>query len=307
MDLDADTEVSQDITRFIDTKLDYSFSLKEYPQSTRIRVKDIFRERAQGTFLWIGIAAKMLEGHSAIEFEKVLERLPPGLDDLHARILRGIRVDHRQIATRILRWVVMAVRPLTLSELGAIIEPTIEPPTRFTREDMTEEQVSYCGYFLKIEACEVNLIHKSAKDYLLRRDRDSTPELEEFRVDEKAANYEIARNCLQYVEDNLLASRDIDREKESSEEEFAEAFPLLSYATGYWYIHARSLSHSDDIFNLSRPFYRKDSPIRELWLKTCCAVEWSHRKSFELLHMLRILTSYPLLKSSLTRDVSCIW
>ena len=261
LDGDADIEVNQDITRFIDAKLDFIFSVEEYPQATRVRVKNIFLERSQGTFLWIGIAAKTLEGYNAIEFEKALQRLPPGLDDLYARILLGIEVGHRQIAARILRWVVMAVRPLTLSELGAIIEPTIEPPTDFTREDMTRNQVSYCGYFLTIEECEVNLIHQSAKDYLLRGDFGSNSELEDFRMEERVVNHEIARTCLQYLENNMLACMAIQTKTARS-----EAYSLLSYAARYWHIHARSLPSSDDVFDLSRPFYHKDSRIRELWL-----------------------------------------
>ena len=264
LDLDAGIEVNKDITRFIDAKLDKIFFLKKYPQSTRVKVKNIFRERAQGTFLWIGIAAKTLEGYSAIEYGEALERLPPGLDELYARILLGIEVGHRKIAARILRWVVMAVRPLTLSELSAVIEPTVEPPTGFTRERVTKDQVSYCGSFLMIKGYEVNLIHQSAKDYLLRGDCGSNPKLTDFRMDEKAGNHEIVRKCLQYLEDNLRAIGDMDGRRIISH---FEAFPLLSYATRHWHRHARSLPSSDDVFDLSRLFYRKDSPIRELWLK----------------------------------------
>lgn len=119
----------------------------------------------------------------------------------------------------------MVVRPLTLSEVGAIIEPTMEPPTGFTREDVTKEYISYCGYFLTVEVCEVNLIHQLAKDYLLRRDRDSNPELREFHIEVKAGNYEIVTNCLQYLEDNLLASKSFAFVKD-----LLKAFPLLSYA-----------------------------------------------------------------------------
>ena len=266
LDQDTDIEVNQDITRFVDAKLDDIFSVKKYPQSTRVKVKDIFRKRAQGTFLWIGIAAKTLEGYGAIEYEEALEHLPPGLNELYTRMLLGIKVDHRQIAARILRWVVMAVRPLTLSQLSAIIRPTVEPPFGFTREDVTKNQVSYCGYFLTIEGCEVNLIHQSAKDYLLSGDHDSTPELKDFRMDEKAGNHEIASNCFQYLEDNLLpGGGDMDPTRENSH---LEAFPLLSYATLYWHVHARSLPSSDDIFDLSRPFYRKNSRIGRYWLIT---------------------------------------
>ena len=299
LDLDADTEVAQDVTRFIDTKLDYIFSLKKYPEPTRVMVKNIFRERAQGTFLWIGIAAKMLEGYSAIEFEKALKRLPPGLNDLYARILLGIRVEHRQVAARILRWVVMAVRPLTLAELGAIIEPTIEPPTGFTREDVIKKQVSYCGYFITIESCEVNLIHQSAKDYLLRSDHDSNPGLRDFRMEKKAGHHEIARKCLQYLEDNLPTSKDIDLDTSLS-----EAFPLLSYATRYWHVHARSLSRSDDIFDLSRPFYRKKSRVRELWLKDCREHIYPMRASTDPSKLLHIASNFdilPLVEKLLTQ------
>ena len=301
LDQDADIEVSQDITRFIDAKLEYIFSVKKYPQSTSVRVKNIFRERAQGTFLWIGIAAKMLEGYNATEFETALERLPPGLNELYTRMLLGIK-DHRQIAARILRWVVMAVRPLTLLELSAIIGPTVEPPFGFTREDVTKNQVSYCGYFLTIKGCKVNLIHQSAKDYLLSEDHDSTPELRDFRMDEKAGNGEIARNCFQYLEDNLLPSGDIDPTRETSH---LEAFPLLSYATRYWHIHARFLPSSDDIFDLSRTFYHKNSRIRELWLKTHHDLGWYPYNTFpnssKPLHIASHFSILPLAEKLLTR------
>ena len=300
MDGDADNEVNQDITRFIDAKLDHIFSVGGYPQSTRVKVKNIFRERAQGTFLWIGIAAKTLKGYNAIEFETALEGLPPGLDELYSRMLLGIRVDHRQIAASILRWVVMAIRPLTLSELSAIIKPIIEPPIGFTREDVTKNQVSYCGYFLTIKGCEVSLIHQSAKDYLLSGDRDSNPELNVFRMEEKAGNLEVARKCLQYLEDNLLARGDIDPERKISH---LEAFPLLSYATRYWHIHARSLPRSDDVFDLSRAFYHDKSRIRELWLETYRDFIGSYGKfpnSFELLHIASYFGILPLVERLLT-------
>ena len=302
LDQDADDEVNKDIIRFIDAKLDYIFSVKEYPQSTRVKVKDIFMERAQGTFLWIGIAAKTLEGCNAIEFEEVLERLPSGLGKLYERMLLDIKVNHRQIAARILRWVVMAVRPLTLSELSAIIEPTVEPPSGFTREAVTKEQVSYCGYFLTVEEREVNLIHQSAKDYLLRGHYDSNTELRDFRMEEKAGNQEIARKCFQYLEDNLLASEKIDDPCRETLQ--FKDFPLLSYAIPYWPIHARLLPRSDDIFDLSRPFYRKDSRIRELWLETYWKLTNNHydcRDSSKLLHIASRFGILPLAEKLLTR------
>ena len=291
LDLDADAEINKDITCFIDAKLDSIFSDKKYPQSTQEKVKDIFRKRAQGTFLWIGIAAKTLEEYDAIEFEKALERLPPGLDELYARILLGIKVNHRQIAARILRWVVMAIRPLTLLELSAVIEPNIEPPPGFTREDVTRTQVSYCGCFLMVKGSEVNLIHQSAKDYLLQKDRNSNPELRDFYIEVKAGNHEIAGKCLQCLEDNLLASGGIDLEGNISH---LEAFPFLSYAIRYWHVYARSLPRSDDVFDLSRTFYDYKSPIRDVWLETYCELE-DDKCDFNSSNLLHIASRFGIL------------
>lgn len=42
--------------------------------------------------------------------------------------------------------------------------------------------------------------------------------------------------------------------------------PLLSYAALHWYEHARNLSCTEDIFDLSNPIRVKKSPIRKAWL-----------------------------------------
>jgi len=66
------------------------------------------------------------------------------------------------------------------------------------------------------------------------------------------------------------------------------AFPLLSYTVLHWLEHARnSSSLAEDIFDLSIPFYNKNSPIREFWLTTYWAAKeyGSAPSSFSLLHL----------------------
>ena len=265
LDPDADNEVHQDIDRFIDVEVDDLSLCRRYPESLRVKVKKIFRDRAQGTFLWVGIVAKTLRRYKATEVEKALELFPSGLEELYARMLLQIDVDRRDIAAKILRWVVMAVRPLTLSELSVVIESAVQPSASFNRDELIRDQVSYCGYFLTIKEREVSLIHQSAKQYLLRGSPDSNPVLEAFRVKEKIGNLEIARECFEYLQNGSLANGEVDLEKDISH---LEAFPLLSYAVLYWHEHARSLTRSDGIFNLSLPFYKKKSQVRECWLET---------------------------------------
>ncbi|MCJ1267775.1 hypothetical protein MMC22_007661, partial [Lobaria immixta] len=284
LDPDADTEISSDIDQFIEVKVNKLSVDKRYPEPLRAHVKKVFQSRAQGTFLWVGIVAKMLKKYKATEVEKALNLFPPGLDELYARMLLQIDIGRRDIAAKILSWVVMAVRPLSLSELRIAIDATGRPSLGFSDDEVIRDQVSCCGYFITIKEDQVGLIHQSAKDYLLRKIRDANPELEVFRVKEEVANLEIARKCLDYLQDGALATGRVNLRGDTPH---LKASPLLSYAVLHWPEHARSLAPSEDIFDLSRSFYAKESQIRESWLQTYWAVgEYDDPpESFTLLHL----------------------
>jgi hypothetical protein len=300
LDPDADTEVNNDIHQFIEVKVDELSVYRQYPEPLRVHVKEVFQNRAQGTFLWVGIVANALRKYKWTEVEKALDLFPSGLEELYARMLLQIDVDQRETAAKILRWVVMAVRPLTLLELSPAIETAVRPSVMFNCDEAMRDQVSHCGYILTIKEDEVGLIHQSAKDYLLRKSRDSNPELEVFRVKEEIGNLEIARKCLDYLQNGALTNGEVDLLKNPAH---LKAFPLLSYAVLYWPEHARSLARSEDIFDLSLPFYHKKSQIRMSWLKTYWAIEefGDPPKSFTLLHLASCFGILPLAENLLLR------
>jgi hypothetical protein len=120
-------------------------------------------------------------------------------------MLLQIDLDRRETAARILLWVVMAIRPLTLSELSVAID--VKPSVGFSRDEVMRDQVSYCGYFLTIKDNEVGLIHQSAKEYFLHKSRDPNPELEIFRIKEDMGNLEVARKCFYYLQNIAPAER----------------------------------------------------------------------------------------------------
>ncbi len=265
LDPDADREVDQDIHRFIDVEVNNLSSYRQYPEPLCLHVKSVFRERAHGTFLWVGIVARTLRKYKSTEVRKALELFPSGLEELYARMLLQIDPEKREIAAKILLWVVMAVRPLTLSEMSAAIDLAVEPSATFTRDDVMRDNLSYCGYFLTIREREISLIHQSAKEYLLRETRDSNLELERFRVKKETGSLEIARKCFDYLQNGSLAEGPVHLEKDTSR---LEAFPLLSYAALNWPEHAKALNRSDSMFDLSLPFYKKRSLVRESWILT---------------------------------------
>ena len=298
LDPDADIEVNDDIHRFIEEKVNDLSRHRQYPESLRVHVKKVFKDRAKGTFLWVGIVAKALKRCKATEVENALDSFPSGLDKLYDRMLLQIDVGRRETAARILRWVVMAARPLTLSELSVAIETTVHRSVPFSRDEIIRDQVSYCGYFLTIEGDKVGLIHQSAKDYLLRKTCDSNPELEFFRIQEGVANLEIARKCFNYLQDGALAAGTINLRNNTSH---LMAFPLLSYAVLHWPEHARSLSRSEDIFDLSLPFYHKKSQIRASWVNI---YRYSNMEEtpFTLLHLASYFGILPLAENILLEN-----
>jgi hypothetical protein len=188
LDPDADSEIESDIHRFIEVKVNELSKYRRYPEPLRVHVKDVFLDRAKGTFLWVGIVANELRNCKISEVENFLDLFPPGLEGLYARMLLQINDRRRETVVKILKWVVMAVRPLTLSELSAAIEPSVRPSVVLSCDEAIRDQVAFCGYFLTIKENKVGLIHQSAKDYLLRKTSDLNRELEFFRIEEEKAN-----------------------------------------------------------------------------------------------------------------------
>lgn len=299
LDADAANEVNNDICRFIQVKVDELSRYRQYPEPLRRYVKDVLLNRAAGTFLWIGIVAKELSKYTSSEVEKTLELFPPGLEALYARMLLQINEHRRENAAKILRWVVMAIRPLTLTELGTAIETRARHSLGLGCVEAVRDQVSYCGYFLTIKNDEVGLIHQSVKEYLLRKTPDPDPKLEVFRINEEKVNLEIARKCMDYLQNGFLAAGEFSHEAmhgRLKDTPGLTTFPLLSYAALHWPEHTRFLSSAVDVVDLSLPFFKEKSPVRESWLKTYWATK-EHGDlpgSFSLLHLAAYFGIVPL-------------
>ena len=293
LDPDTDVNINHDIHRFIENKVNELSKLRRYPDQLCAHVKDVFKNRAQGTFLWIGIAAQELRQYIATEVEGALKSFPRGLEPLFARMLLQIDPGRRQVVSRILRWVVVAARPLTVSELSIAIMPHGDfHAVAFSREEVMRDQILSCGYLLSITNDTVDIVHQSVKDYLLRKNSDSNAELEAFRIKGDEGNLEIARRCFYYLQDVALSKEkpveDPQRFKMSSERRHGlpKEFPLLSYAMQYWPTHASALSHTDDIFDVSLPFYR-DPKFCAIWRKIYYTLDDTEgqRIPFNLLHI----------------------
>jgi hypothetical protein len=125
-------------------------------------------------FLWVSLIIDDLQKSTSTRpriIRQKLKSLPKTLPDLYTDILRKIKSEDREYATAILRWVVWAVRPLTLQELTIAIAIKPEDTSIASLEGEMELDLSKVlrllfGPMINIRGDEVHLVHQSAKDFL---------------------------------------------------------------------------------------------------------------------------------------------
>ena len=295
LDSDTDSEVHSALKIFIDVKDEELAVFRHYPKSLCAYIERVFLSRAGGTFLWVGIVATELKKYKMTEVEAALDRFPSGLEKLYNRLLLLIDVSPRVTAAKILLWVINALRPLNLLELGAAIEAS--PTPYIDLDEVVRDQVSYCGSFLTIREGFVELVHQSAKEYFFSNPQDLDPTLKSFFATQEAANLQIARQCFYCICDHALPPNGVDL-KEPENSSFLTESPLLLYAAVHWPAHARSLNASEAMFDVTLPFYDENSMVRRAWFRTFWAsTRFSKNEpseSFTLLHLTSFFGLLPL-------------
>lgn len=124
--------------------------------------------------------------------ETMLSNLPSGLPALYSRMLLQVESSRRPIISKIIRWVTIAIRPLKLQELVAAI--SIQSTESLSSNQIMLDYILLSGHNLKIHEQHVNLVHESARDYLLQEKFDSDPILEQFRTKAEKSTFRTSRD-----------------------------------------------------------------------------------------------------------------
>ncbi|KAK2031347.1 hypothetical protein LX32DRAFT_714327 [Colletotrichum zoysiae] len=135
LDPDHKNEVRAGLEAYIAKNVEelQSETTYNFPTALVERIKHTFRERSNGTFIWVSFVIKELRNKEAAEVEKCLEELPKGLD------IRNI-----------LRWCIFAQRPLELWELAAALEIEATASGSMHAIDVARSCVAYCGSFVTL-------------------------------------------------------------------------------------------------------------------------------------------------------------
>src|SRR4051794_28942856 len=130
---------------------------KGYTSKIQAEVKGYLGDNAGETFLWVHLVCRELQNIPRRNTESALRKYPAGLDSIYKQMIEQVRkaniVEDVQLCLQILSTVMLAFRPLHLSELAA---------TAGIPEDAWEdirELVEKCGSFLSIQEETVYFIH----------------------------------------------------------------------------------------------------------------------------------------------------
>ncbi|EED12256.1 Pfs, NACHT, and Ankyrin domain protein [Talaromyces stipitatus ATCC 10500] len=229
---------TNDLKRMIQQRVDDLRGKKKYPESVATKVSRILEDKAEGTFLWVGIACDELARVPSIHAEKTLKTLPRGLHSLYQQLLNAAIAsdyeDDQRVIVQMLSFVSFARRPLSLAELSEACQlyPDEDEDSRL---QFTRDLVDMCRLMIVIQAGHVQLLHKSVKDFLVK-ERDDISDLK--------ANTSLAHRCIDHVID-----------------------AFLNYSVQHWPEHA-SLSRTEFVIGQKQEeFFQLQSKMWKEWLR----------------------------------------
>lgn len=166
-----ETSVSSAVQAYIKRKIQELTEKKGYDSTTQHTVEQHLRSNAHGTFLWVALVCQEL-GDPSVKKRHTLQKLktsyPPGLNSLYRRMMENIRDSlDADICRQILAIVSVVYRPITLAELGQLLDSNVD-----CENDDLPDIIGSCGSFLTIRDDVIYFIHQSAKDFLIDKASD---------------------------------------------------------------------------------------------------------------------------------------
>lgn len=283
-------DLDHDIQLYIAEKVDHLARVKNIQGSPlQHRIETALREGAGGTFLWVSYVAQDLEQKTLDEIDTAVNQLPRGLYAIYDRIISKIENETRGGIVEMLRWILLAARPLTISELCDAID--VKPTDFLTREQVCLGYVQSCGHLLQLQtrdrvrgiwvACreydmnaaigqlEATLLHQSAKDFFLRQEATCIPFLS--LADTQKGHTVIIERLFALLESQLCSK---------------PLIPLVHYAFKKLTFHIRQLSENVGSFiQKNQRFFGKASKLRDHWWKYKVHQKLARPTPVPLLHM----------------------
>ncbi|KAH8807662.1 hypothetical protein F5884DRAFT_752245 [Xylogone sp. PMI_703] len=230
------SDTMNDIKSFIESRMD-QLPVEDWDGRSSLAQKIL--DKASGSFLWVRLIVRELEGtYSEEAAMDVLEKIPPDMNILYARTLESLSNAARgtNIAKTILTWTVCTSRPLTVEEMQAAIKIDINE----TVHNLEKLAPSICGQLVFVDQqSRIQIIHQTAKDYLLNKNDNPA-----FEIKRGEAHMRLAVKCLELLSgDSLKPSR--TRLKKTNKSGIPKDSALIGYASAFFSDHLYKSSSAD--------------------------------------------------------------
>jgi ankyrin repeat protein len=195
---------------------------------------------------------------------RVLNELPDSLDETYECVLKEIHKTNRGHVQRLLQCLAMAIRPLRVDEVAAILTfdtgaiegevPTLDADSR--SEDQEQELLSACPSLITIVKSwglrlgVVQFSHFSVKEFLTSdRLATSSEDISRYHILPDAVHTTFAQTSLGVL---LRLDDRVDRRN-------AMRIPLAEYAAEYWVSHAQVRGVSSRVMGTIKSLFDSDA------------------------------------------------
>ena len=242
-----------DMKLYLEPKIHILRKRRKLPDSLTVtEIVDKIANRANSMFLWVVLMISYLSSPlltpndrlQAINNISLLE----GLDSMFSSILEDLnRRLHKSEWSKIknmFQWLVVAQTPWTLPMLHTAL--AVQDTRPITSDDyisdFSESLIQTCGSFVEIYSDgTVRFIHFSVQEFLANPNPEfQNSELSRsFHVQKELAHCSMATLCLSYMIYNIPHKPITVTGQQGTEAgDLSQKYPLLSYSTKWWPIHA---------------------------------------------------------------------
>ncbi|KAE8153045.1 ankyrin repeat-containing domain protein [Aspergillus avenaceus] len=272
--------VNNDIRLYVNQRLRYDNSFGRW--RSKPDVQDEIREKvmlqADGMFRLAQCQLDMLQNCIDLRLLRMtLTSLPSTLQETYARILAGVKLNHRQYAVKLLQFLTYSLRPLTIEETVDVlaVDPDAHPPFDVAqRMPVPRDILKICPSLISVVSrkssfgtvTELQLAHYSVQQYLKSGNIDiSFPKemahvgmIFQKGVSQMSASVCIARTCLAYL----------SQFKEQLSYKRAEVkLPLAKYSARYWVDHALFAEADDTVQESIFNYFLQHQQVYNIWRK----------------------------------------
>ncbi|KAI9164175.1 Inversin-B [Paramyrothecium foliicola] len=249
--------IDADIRQYITNRLASDQQLAWLPVETRQFVAKTLLSKSSGNFRWAACQLDALRHcRTTRDVKETLKQLPLGLNETYGQLLARSAARDIPLLRSLLTWLCFSYVPITLRHLWeALAIETGRSDIDNEYRLRNPEQILLLGQNLITTSPDghVMLAHLSVKEFLLSPGIKNNPKTAKFALNPKQAHENLSLDCLTYLFFSEFSSGPA-----LTEEAYLtrlERFPLLNYASRYWFNHVHGSEPSTELQDLTNRFF----------------------------------------------------